>query len=200
MMVHKEVAALIKIPGGLTMKLESLRDLYVDQLKDLYNAEQQLIKALPKMAKASTSEELRAAFEDHLGQTRQHAQRIETIFEQMGEKAAGKKCKAMEGLVKEGSEVMEEDMEGGIKDAAIIAAAQRVEHYEIAGYGCVKAYATRLGDENAASLLAQTLQEEKQADELLNGIAEQLNLEVPKESEQSEKKNGRVASQRKNAA
>ena len=98
------------------MKLESLRDLYVDQLKDLYNAEQQLIKALPKMAKASTSEELRAAFEDHLGQTRQHAQRIETIFEQMGEKAAGKKCKAMEGLVKEGSEVMEEDMERGIKD------------------------------------------------------------------------------------
>jgi ferritin-like metal-binding protein YciE len=95
---------------------------------------------------------------------------------------------------------MEEDMEGGIKDAAIIAAAQRVEHYEIAGYGCVKAYATRLGDENAASLLAQTLQEEKQADELLNGIAEQLNLEVPQESEQSEKKNGRVASQRKNAA
>jgi ferritin-like metal-binding protein YciE len=182
------------------MKIESLRDLYVDQLKDLYNAEQQLIKALPKMAKASTSEELRAAFEDHLGQTRQHAQRIETIFEQMGEKAAGKKCKAMEGLVKEGSEVMEEDMEDGIKDAAIIAAAQRVEHYEIAGYGCVKAYATRLGDENAASLLEQTLQEEKQADELLNGIAEQLNLEVPQESEQSEKKTGRAANQRKTAA
>jgi len=182
------------------MKIESLRDLYVDQLKDLYNAEQQLIKALPKMAKASTSEELRAAFEDHLGQTRQHAQRIETIFEKMGEKAAGKKCKAMEGLVKEGSEVMEEDMEEGIKDAAIIAAAQRVEHYEIAGYGCVKAYATRLGDENAASLLEQTLQEEKQADELLNGIAEQLNLEVPQESEKSEKKTGRAASQRKTAA
>jgi ferritin-like metal-binding protein YciE len=189
-----------KSSGGFTMKIESLRDLYVDQLKDLYNAEQQLIKALPKMAKASTSEELRAAFEDHLGQTRQHAQRIETIFEQMGEKAAGKKCKAMEGLVKEGSEVMEEEMEDGIKDAAIIAAAQRVEHYEIAGYGCVKAYATRLGDENAASLLEQTLQEEKQADELLNGIAEQLNLEVPQESEKSEKKSGRAASQRKNAA
>jgi ferritin-like metal-binding protein YciE len=189
-----------KSSGGLTMKIESLRDLYVDQLKDLYSAEQQLIKALPKMAKASTSEELRAAFEDHLGQTRQHAQRIETIFEQMGEKAAGKKCKAMEGLVKEGSEVMEEDMEDGIKDAAIIAAAQRVEHYEIAGYGCVKAYATRLGDENAASLLEQTLQEEKQADVLLNGIAEQLNLEVPQESEKSEKKTGRASGQRKTAA
>jgi ferritin-like metal-binding protein YciE len=181
------------------MKIESLRELYVDQLKDLYDAEQQLIKALPKMAKASTSEELRAAFEDHLGQTRQHAQRIETIFEQMGEKATGKKCKAMDGLVKEGSEVMEEDMEDGIKDAAIIAAAQRVEHYEIAGYGCVKAYATRLGDEKAASLLEQTLQEEKQADELLNGIAEQLNLEVPQESAQSEKKMGKAGSQTKAA-
>src|ERR1700676_3111930 len=182
------------------MKVESLRDLYVEQLRDLYNAEQQLIKALPKMAKGSSSEELRAAFEDHLGQTKQHAQRIETIFEQMGEKVSGKKCKAMEGLVKEGGEVLEEDMEDGIKDAAIIAAAQRVEHYEIAGYGCVKAYATRLGDENAASLLEQTLHEEKQADVLLNGIAEQLNLEVPQESEKSEKKTGRPSSQRKTAA
>jgi ferritin-like metal-binding protein YciE len=182
------------------MKIESLRDLYVDQLRDLYNAEQQLIKALPKMAKASSSEELRAAFEDHLGQTKQHAQRIETIFEQMGEKVSGKKCKAMEGLVKEGSETIEEDMADGIKDAAIIAAAQRVEHYEIAGYGCVHAYATRLGDENAASLLEQTLQEEKKADELLNGIAEQLNMELPEESEQSEKRSSKSAGQRKSAA
>jgi ferritin-like metal-binding protein YciE len=182
------------------MKIESLRDLYVDQLRDLYNAEQQLIKALPKMAKASSSEELRAAFEGHLGQTKQHAQRIETIFEQMGEKVSGKKCKAMEGLVKEGSETIEEDMADGIKDAAIIAAAQRVEHYEIAGYGCVHAYATRLGDENAASLLEQTLQEEKKADELLNGIAEQLNLELPEESGQSEKRSSKSAGQRKSAA
>jgi ferritin-like metal-binding protein YciE len=182
------------------MKIESLRDLYVDQLRDLYNAEQQLIKALPKMAKASSSEELRAAFEDHLGQTKQHAQRIETIFEQMGEKVSGKKCKAMEGLVKEGSETIEEDMADGIKDAAIIAAAQRVEHYEIAGYGCVHAYATRLGDENAASLLEQTLQEEKKADELLNGIAEQLNMELPEESEQSEKRSSKSAGHRKSAA
>jgi ferritin-like metal-binding protein YciE len=182
------------------MKVESLRDLYVEQLQDLYNAEQQLIKALPKMAKASSSEELRAAFEDHLGQTRQHAQRIETIFEQMGEKVAGKKCKGMEGLVKEGSEVLEEDMEDGIKDAAIIAAAQRVEHYEIAGYGCVHAYAERLGEEKAASLLEQTLEEEKQADELLNGIAEELNMEVPQESTQSQKRTGRTPGQRKSAA
>jgi ferritin-like metal-binding protein YciE len=182
------------------MKIESLRDLYVEQLQDLYNAEQQLIKALPKMAKASSSEELRAAFEDHLGQTRQHAQRIETIFEQMGEKVAGKKCKGMEGLVKEGSEVMEEDMENGIKDAAIIAAAQRVEHYEIAGYGCVHAYAERLGEEKAASLLEQTLEEEKQADELLNGIAEQLNIDVPQESAQSHRKTSKTAGQRRSAA
>ena len=182
------------------MKVESLRDLYVEQLRDLYNAEQQLIKALPKMAKGSSSEELRAAFEDHLGQTKQHAQRIETIFEQMSEKASGKKCKAMEGLVKEGGEVIEEDMEDGIKDAAIIAAAQRVEHYEIAGYGCVRAYATRLGDENAASLLGQTLEEEKQADTLLNGIAEQLNMDVPQESEHSGKKSGKTPGQRRSAA
>ena len=171
------------------MKLESLRDLYVEQLKDLYNAEQQLIKALPKMAKAASSEELKAAFEDHLGQTRQHAQRIETIFERMGEKAKGKTCKAMEGLVEEGGEVIKkEDMNGGIKDAALIAAAQRVEHYEIAGYGCVRAYATRLGEDDAATLLSQTLQEEKEADEALNDIAEELNIEVPQESGQSEKR------------
>jgi ferritin-like metal-binding protein YciE len=182
------------------MKVESLRDLYVEQLRDLYNAEQQLIKALPKMAKGSSSEELRAAFEDHLGQTKQHAQRIETIFEQMGEKVSGKKCKAMEGLVKEGGEVLEEDMEDGIKDAAIIAAAQRVEHYEIAGYGCVHAYAARLGEDNAASLLAQTLDEEKKADVLLNGIAEQLNIDVPQESEHAEKKLGKTSGQRRSAA
>ena len=182
------------------MKVESLRDLYVEQLRDLYNAEQQLIKALPKMAKGSSSEELRAAFEDHLGQTKQHAQRIETIFEQMGEKVSGKKCKAMEGLVKEGGEVLEEDMEDGIKDAAIIAAAQRVEHYEIAGYGCVHAYATRLGEDNAASSLAQTLDEEKKADVLLNGIAEQLNIDVPQESVHAEKKLGKTSGQRRSAA
>jgi ferritin-like metal-binding protein YciE len=170
------------------MKLESLRDLYVEQLQDLYNAEQQLIKALPKMAKAASSEELKAAFEDHLGQTRQHAQRIETIFEQMGEKAKGKKCKAMEGLVEEGGQVIKEDMDEGIKDAALIAAAQRVEHYEIAGYGCVRAYATRLREDDAATLLSQTLREEKEADEALNEIAEALNIEVPQESGQSEKR------------
>ena len=182
------------------MKVESLRDLYVEQLRDLYNAEQQLIKAIPKMAKAASSEELKAAFEDHLGKTRQHAQRIETIFEQMGEKAQGKKCKAMEGLVEEGGEVIKEDMEDSIKDAALIAAAQRVEHYEIAGYGCVRAYATKLGDEDAATLLSQTLDEEKEADETLNGIAEELNLEVPQESLRSEKRTVKTSKGRTRSA
>ena len=142
------------------MKVESLQDLYLEQLQDLYNAEQQLIKALPKMAKAAASEDLKAAFEDHLEKTREHARRIETICEQMGKKAQGKKCKAMEGLVKEGSETIGEDMAEAIKDAALIADAQRVEHYEIAGYGCVRAYASKLGDTAAADLLGQTLAEE----------------------------------------
>ena len=180
------------------MKIESLRDLYLEELKDLYNAEQLLIKALPKMVKAASSPDLKAAFEEHLEKTKEHALRIESICDQMGEKADGKKCKAMEGLVKEGGEVMEEDMVEGIKDAAIIAAAQRVEHYEIAGYGCVRAYATKLGDAEAANLLGQTLDEEKEADETLNGIAEKLNLEVP--LEQDEKKKTGKTSRRRSAA
>ena len=182
------------------MTIDNLRDLYIEQLEDLYSAEQQLIKALPKMAKAAKSDELKSAFEDHLEQTKGHAQRIETIFEQMGEKLTAKKCKAMEGLVKEGSEVIEEDMVDGLKDAALIAAAQRVEHYEMAGYGCVKAYATRLGDDEAASLLGQTLNEEKKADELLNGIAEELNIEVPQEPGQAAKKTGKSAGHKRSAA
>jgi ferritin-like metal-binding protein YciE len=182
------------------MKIESLRDLYLEQLQDLYNAEQQLIKALPKVAKAAASEDLKAAFEDHLQKTRQHAQRIELICEQMGEKVGGKKCKAMEGLVKEGGEVIEEDMNDQIKDVAIIAAAQRVEHYEIAGYGCVRTYATRLGDDAAASLLSQTLDEEKEADETLNSIAEQLNLDIPDELQESKKRGAKTATRNTRSA
>ena len=170
------------------MKSESLRDLYLEQLKDLYNAEQQLIKALPKMAKAASSDELRGTFEEHLEKTKGHAERITTIFEQMGEKVEGKKCKAMEGLVKEGGEVIKEDMTEALKDAALIAAAQRVEHYEIAGYGCVRTYATILEDQQAADLLTQTLEEEKEADESLSRIAGLLNLQVPAEPQQSEKR------------
>jgi ferritin-like metal-binding protein YciE len=161
------------------MKVDSLHDLYLEQLKDLYDAEHQLIQALPKMAKAASSTELRGAFEEHLEQTKEHARRIETIFEKMGEKGKGQKCKAMEGLVKEGGEVIKEDMEDGVKDAALIAAAQRVEHYEMAGYGCVRTYAALLGDNEAAALLEKTLQEEKEADETLGGIAEQINVAIP---------------------
>lgn len=183
------------------MKIESLRDLYLEQLQDLYNAEQQLIKALPKMAKAASSEELKNAFEEHLEKTRQHAQRIEIICEQMGEKAQGKKCKAMEGLVKEGGEAMEEEIEGDLKDAALIAAAQRVEHYEIAGYGCVHAYATKLGEEAAATLLGQTLDEEKEADETLNEIAAEFIFEVePKQTESGKRRSKRAAKTSQSAA
>jgi len=169
------------------MKMESLRDLYLEQLQDLYNAEQQLIKALPKMAKAASSRELKSAIQDHLEETKGHAQRIETICEQMGESPKGKKCKGMEGLIKEGSETAGEDFEDGLMDAAIIADAQRVEHYEIAGYGCVHAYATRLGEEQAADLLAQTLAEEKAADKKLNDIGEQLNLQLGREAGEAQK-------------
>ncbi len=161
------------------MKTDSLHKLYLEQLRDLYDAEHQLIEALPKMARASVSSELRNAFEDHLEQTKEHARRIEAIFEAMGQKAKGKKCKAMEGLVKEGAEVIKEDMEDGVKDAALIAAAQRVEHYEMAGYGCVRTYASLLGDQKASAILEKTLQEEKEADETLGGIAEQINVAIP---------------------
>src|SRR5947209_13405610 len=118
-------------PRRNEMKAKSLSEFFIDQLRDLYDAENQLIKALPKMAEAASSDELRQGFEEHLEQTKGHAERIEQIFEQLGEKAKGKKCKGMEGLIKEGSEALEEDMDEDVKDAALIAAAQRVEHYEI---------------------------------------------------------------------
>jgi ferritin-like metal-binding protein YciE len=161
------------------VKLNSLHELFVEQLKDLYDAEHQLIKALPKLAKASSSEELRNAFQEHLEKTEQHAQRIEQIFDAMGQTAKAQKCKGMEGLVKEGSEIIkEEDVEDEVKDAGLIAAAQRVEHYEIAGYGTVRTYANLLGESEAANLLQQTLEEEKEADQTLNQIAEQINVEA----------------------
>src|SRR5580704_7063822 len=139
------------------MKENALRELYVDELRDIYNAENQLVKALPKMAKAATSSELRSGFEEHLEQTKGHVQRLEQIFNEMGEKASGKKCKGMEGLVEEGKEMIQEgELEGDVLDAGLISAAQRVEHYEIAAYGCVRAYATILGEKNAVTLLEET--------------------------------------------
>ena len=161
------------------MKLNTLEDLLVDQLKDLYNAENQLVKALPKMAKAAFSEDLKQAFEGHLEETKGHVERLEKVFELLGLKARGKTCEAMKGLVKEGGEMISEDAEDSVKDAGLIAAAQRVEHYEIAGYGCVRTFARQLGHDEAARLLEETLNEEKGADEKLTAIAEgMVNVEA----------------------
>ena len=154
------------------MKLDSLDALFHQELKDLYSAENQLVKALPKMAKAATNEELKAGFEEHLEQTKGHVERLDQIGKDLGLKLTGHKCKAMEGLVKEGAEMIEEDAEPAIKDAGLIGAAQRVEHYEIAGYGTAVALAKQLGHDDAADLLQQTLDEEKQTDEKLTEVAE----------------------------
>jgi ferritin-like metal-binding protein YciE len=162
------------------MRKDSLRQLYVDELKDLYSAETQLVKALPKLAKTSSNAGLRQAFEEHLRQTSEHVSRLEQIFEALGEKPGGKKCVGMEGLVKEGAETMQEKYGDTVMDAAIIGAAQRVEHYEIAGYGTVRAFAALLGESNHVSLIEQTLEEEKQTDEKLTQLAEQLNSQAEK--------------------
>src|SRR6266849_3314594 len=160
------------------MPKDSLRELYIDELKDLYNAETQLVKALPKMAKAASNDQLRQAFEEHLRQTSEHVSRLEQIFETLEEKPSGKKCLGMEGLVKEGSETMKENYTGDVKDAAIIGAAQRVEHYEMAGYGSVRAFAELLGENEHTSLLEQTLDEEKQADQKLTELAQGINRQA----------------------
>ncbi len=154
------------------MALESLADLFVDELKDLYSAEKQLLKALPKMAKAASSAKLRKGFEDHLRQTEGHVERLENIFEQLGVKPRGPKCEAMEGLIEEGKRMMNEDAEPAVMDAALIAAAQRVEHYEMAGYGTVRSFARMLGHDQAERLLQKTLEEESQTNEKLTKLAE----------------------------
>jgi ferritin-like metal-binding protein YciE len=160
------------------MTKDSLRELYLDELKDLYSAEKQLVAALPKMAKASTSPELKAGFETHLQQTKGHVQRLEQIFTQLDEKPGGKKCLGMEGLVKEGAEIMGEDFGDDVMDAALISAAQRVEHYEIAGYGTVCAFADLLGETKHSALLCKTLEEEKETDKKLTELSEEINLEA----------------------
>jgi len=154
---------------------KGLRELYIDELKDLYSAENQLVKALPKMAKGADSEELRQGFEEHLEQTQGHVQRLEEIFEALRESPKGKKCKGMEGLIEEGAEVLDEDYEGSILDAALIGAAQRVEHYEIAGYGTARAMAEVLGEIQHVTLLTDTLEEEKETDEKLTKLAQKAN-------------------------
>ena len=161
------------------MELESLRDLYVDELKDVYNAEKQILKALPRMAKKASHEELRTAFEDHITVTEEQVRRLETIFDDLGLPARGKKCLGMEGLIAEGKEMMSEDAEPEVLDAAMISAAQRVEHYEIAAYGTLRTYARQLGFENHAELLQRTLDEEGAADKMLSQIAESsVNLDA----------------------
>lgn len=178
----------------------SLHGLYIDELRDIYSAEKQLTKALPKIAKAASSEELSAGFTEHLEQTRGHVERLEQIFQALGERPTGKKCAGMEGLIKEGSEVMEEDFEGSVMDAALISAAQRVEHYEIAAYGTVWAFADLLGEAEHASLLNQTLEEEKETDEKLTELAKQINAEANDGNEEEEAEEAEPVSRRTRGA
>jgi ferritin-like metal-binding protein YciE len=166
------------------MKLDTLQKLYVSELRDLYNAENQLLKALPKMAKAASSEELKDGFEKHLEQTKGHVERLEQIFEGLDENPKGKTCKAMKGLIEEGSEILKEDGEESVLDAGIIVAAQKVEHYEMAGYGSVRTFAQLLGQNKAAELLQTTLDEESETNEILNKLAEGVvNPEALRETE-----------------
>ena len=154
------------------MSLDSLEKLFIEELKDIYNAEKQLTRALPRMAKAAESPELEQAFTSHLKETEGQIKRLERVFQEVGQAVRGKKCKGMEGLIEEGKEKMEEDGEVEVKDAALIASAQKVEHYEIAAYGCLRTYAELLGYSEAAQLLQQNLQEEEAADKKLNALAE----------------------------
>ena len=152
--------------------METLEKLYINELRDLYSAENQLLKALPKMAKGASSAELKEAFENHLAETETHVERLEQIFKDLEENPKGKTCHGMKGLIEEGSEILEEEGEESVLDAGIIVAAQKVEHYEMAGYGSVRAFAQLLGQEEAAQLLQTTLDEESKANELLNQLAE----------------------------
>jgi ferritin-like metal-binding protein YciE len=161
------------------MKLANLQDLLKHELMDLYNAEQQILKGLPKMAKAATAPELKKAFEEHHTQTEKHVKRLEQVFEQIGQEAKGKTCKAMQGLIAEGDELVKEDADPAVLDAGLIAAAQRIEHYEIAAYGTARTYANTLGHHQAARLLQQTLDEEGVTDKKLTQLAERtINIEA----------------------
>jgi len=165
------------------MQIDDLRKLFVEELKDLYSAEKQILQALPRMAKKVSNPDLKKAFEEHVEVTRGQLERLDRIFEQLGKSSRGKKCKGMEGLLEEGKEMMEEDMEPEVLDAALLAAAQKVEHYEIAGYGTVRTYAQLLGEDQAAKLLQQTLDEEGETDKRLTMLAEKnINVEAMAEA------------------
>jgi ferritin-like metal-binding protein YciE len=157
-----------------SLKLNSLRDLFIEELRDLYSAETQLVKALPKMAEAASDTQLKQAFNNHLEETENHVARLQEIFTALDESAEGETCQAMEGLVKEGTQMIKAEGDPAVKDSGLIGAAQRVEHYEMAGYGTARSLAERLGENDAAELLQETLDEESAADELLTEIAEQL--------------------------
>jgi ferritin-like metal-binding protein YciE len=163
------------------MSISNLEDLFQHELKDVLDAERQILKALPKMAKAATSEDLRAAFEEHKAQTEGHVERLETIFKSLGKAARGKHCHGMEGLLKEGEELLKEEEPSPALDAAMIAAAQKVEHYEIAVYGTLATWAKMLEMDEALSLLGETLDEEKVTDEKLTDLASEINLVAEQE-------------------
>ena len=169
--------------------MESVRELLVEQMRDLYDAEKQLVKALPKMAKAASNEQLQEAFQNHLKQTQEHVQRLERAFEMIGVSAKSKPCAGMKGLVEEGKETLEEDLSEPLLDSAIICGAQKVEHYEIAGYGTLIAWANSIGLEEVAQVFEETLQEEKEADEKLTQVAEEILLKLS-ESEGSGEETG----------
>jgi ferritin-like metal-binding protein YciE len=160
------------------MKFASLHDLYLEQLKDLHSAESQLTKALPKMAKAANSPELKSAFTEHLAETKEQLARLDEIGEKLKKSLTGHTCAAMKGLIEEGAEWMEEDAAPEVMDAGLIAAAQRVEHYEMAGYGTVHNFAELLGEDDAAELLSETLEEEKAANDKLTTLAKSINVEA----------------------
>jgi ferritin-like metal-binding protein YciE len=161
------------------MELNTIKDLYIHELKDLYSAEKQLLKAIPKMAKAATNQELADGFREHLEQTKKHAERLERVLRAHGHSTRGPKCRGMEGIVAEGAEMIEEEGDDEVKDAGLIAAAQRVEHYEMAGYGTARTYAELVKDQEGAKLLSQTFEEEKQTDEKLSELANStINLEA----------------------
>jgi ferritin-like metal-binding protein YciE len=181
----------------MKVKANSLHELYLEELKDLYDAENQIIKALPKMVDAASSEELQGALTEHLEVTRGQAKRLEQIFQNMGEKLKAEKCKGMEGLIKEGSDILSEDMDEDVKDAAIISAAQRIEHYEMAGYGTVRTWANLLGETEAEELLQETLDEEKEADEKLNELAEEINVQAESGEGEEEEVEQRATTQRR---
>ena len=161
------------------MQMESLQELLIEEMRDIYSAENQLLKAMPKMAKKASNPQLKKAFETHMKETEGQVQRLQKIFEKLGKKPTGKKCAAMEGLIEEGKEMMGEDMEDDVMDAALISIAQKVEHYEIASYGTVRTWAQQLGDEQTARALQQTLDEEGKTDKLLTELAESsINVEA----------------------